>query len=267
MIRTEEVSRSGRSRRWRRVMEDETVPVTVGEPLLFRLFGKRAARPTLSVRDIGTLRRLEIGAPGANASNTEVIWDAAARQLSVGVWCRRPRTLKVPMSLPLPELCWHRSMHLPAYDGARARVRVRHGKITMEIPAIAAQAPAPEVVGRRSEAPSAELPPNVSVLPARRGGVRANAGAETATSPAQRPTASATTRRWLGVAACLTLCTPMLFFTFTFFGVVLLPLLPLLGVILLVPVDDRPPAPPVRPQLPSAGAATPTRPIEYAEAA
>lgn len=85
------------------------------------------------------------------------------------------------------------------------------------------------------------------------------------TNAAVRRSRLAAACRWLAIGSCLTLCAPVLLFSFFLFGFLLLPLLPLIGASLVVPIGGSPSAPPARPTLPSAAAA-PTL-AEYSEAA
>src|SRR5689334_24703241 len=76
-------------------VDDCTVELQRGQPHLFRLFGEHAAIPTVSVHESALLSTLEMGAPGADAGNTEAYWDEAKQRLSVGVWCGRTPVFKL----------------------------------------------------------------------------------------------------------------------------------------------------------------------------
>ena len=131
-----------------------TLQVEQGEPERLRRFSELAAAPAVGVVNAGNLVRLFVHAPGATVANTEVRWDQANKELLVGVWCgSRPR-VPVPVRLPLPELAWFRSFHLPEChgDGARAQV-TRRGTVMIEMPGCASTLAASQ--------PTAPSPPNL----------------------------------------------------------------------------------------------------------
>lgn len=235
---------------------DDCTALQQGQPHLFRLFGKHAAIPTVSVHESATLRTLEMGAPGADASNTEAYWDEAKQRLSVGVWCGRPPIFKLPMSLPLPELAWLRSFHLPGHQGHLAKIQVRGGTIRIQVPSkVAGAALAEHVAPTRG----AELGSNVVPFPARNA-LTGRAAGSSAAKASDKPSSLATACRWLGISMCMALCLPVLLFSFFLFGFVLLPLLPLIGASLVVSLGGSLSAPPARPHLPSAAAAAAAAP-------
>jgi hypothetical protein len=232
------------------LVEDCAVTLQLGQPHLFRLFGKQAAIPTISVHQSAMLRTLEMDAPGADASNTEAYWDEAKQRLSVGVWCGPTPVFKLPMSLPLPELAWLRSFHLPGHQGHLAKVQVSRGAIRIQVPSEAAGASLAEHVAPTR---GAELGSNVIPFPARNA-LTGSAAVSSAANASDKASSLATACRWLGISICLALCLPVLSFSFLLFGFVLLPLLPLIGASLVVSLGGSPSAPPARPHLPSAAA-------------
>jgi hypothetical protein len=110
------------------------VPVELGVGANMRWFARDAAIPTASIHESSRCRRLEIRAPGASASNTEVCWDESSQRLLVGVWCGRRPDWQHTLKFPGPELFWFRSFHLPNHDGSLAEVRVARGVITIQVP-------------------------------------------------------------------------------------------------------------------------------------
>ena len=76
---------------------------------------------------------LSLDCPGANDSNTDVVWDGNQCRLVVGVW-RGPRPDAQFRSVAPPELVWYRAYWLPACDGARAEVTVRGGIVRIVVP-------------------------------------------------------------------------------------------------------------------------------------
>jgi len=127
------------------------VPVKLEEARRLSAFARRAATPSAITCCNGPLARLDIRAPGATPANTEVRWDAGTERLSVGVWCGKPpKNWYGPFTIPLPELAWYRSFHLPRYDGANASVVVERGVIAISVPEIA-ERPAPPPGGTGAE--------------------------------------------------------------------------------------------------------------------
>jgi hypothetical protein len=242
-------------------VDDCTVELQLGQPHLFRLFGKHAAIPTVSVHESASFRTLEIGVPGADASNTEAYWDEAKQRLSVGVWCGRTPLFKLPMSLPLPELAWLRSFHLPVHLGHLAKIQVGRGTIRIQVPSEAAATSLAEDV-----APTRRADPESNLIPfPARSALTGSAGVSSAANGSDKPSSLASACRWLGISICLALCLPILLFCFFLFGFVLLPLLPLIGASLVASLGGGPSAPPARPHLPAAAASAP--PAAQAQAA
>jgi hypothetical protein len=123
--------------RGRRRGMDSTVEVEAGKPERLWRFSELAALPAVSVVELGDLMRLEVRAPGATPSNTEVRWDEASTRLLVGVWCRGKPPPNIPMRFPRPELAWFRSFYLPNCRRQQAEARVTRGTITIELPQLA----------------------------------------------------------------------------------------------------------------------------------
>jgi hypothetical protein len=94
----------------------------------------------VSIAQAGELIRLQVRAPGATPSNTEVRWDEANKRLLVGVWCGGKPRLSVPMRFPLPELAWFHSFYLPTCRAQHAQAQVARGTITIELPQCAPDA-------------------------------------------------------------------------------------------------------------------------------
>jgi hypothetical protein len=93
-----------------------------------------AAIPAIGVVDAGDWIRLQVYAPGATATNTEVRWDEAHQRLLVGVWCGAKPRPAGPKRFPPPDLVWFRSFDLPGCPGEHAKVRVTRGAVTIELP-------------------------------------------------------------------------------------------------------------------------------------
>jgi hypothetical protein len=221
------------------------VALQVGEPRLMKLFGKTAAISAVSQHDTALVRTLEIRAPGAHPSNTEVRWDDTQKQLWVGVWCgKRPESLTLPLRFPIPELAWLRTFHLPRHAGQYAQAWIKSSSsITVQVPTDEAQNVIPLHRRVASEPKYATSGPHV----------------------VDGHTALMTALRRLGIAICTALCVPVFVLLLFLFGVVLLPLLPLIGVSLVASTGESPTAPPAHPKLPAAPAAA--LPFEHAQAA
>jgi hypothetical protein len=95
-------------------------------------FAAKAKVPEARIDDTGECLTISVQAPGAEAHNTEVRWDAIEQQLFVGVWRAAPAT---SLRSPPPELAWFRSFHLPQCgSGARAHLTVEGGAIRIALP-------------------------------------------------------------------------------------------------------------------------------------
>lgn len=222
---------------WSRNEKSEVVPLGLGFSAHFQRLGSRAAIPTAYIHDTGKLRTIELRAPGAQASNTEVRWDGDAQRLYVGVWCGRSPIAGRPLKFPVPELIWARSFYLPQHQGQLARAQVSRGVITIQIPREQSMLPASNVI---------QLPRRPEVA-------------------SGHPNALATGWRRLGAALCLALCLPLLMFALFLFGFLVVPLLPFIGASIAVALGKDAAPPPVRPNLPAAPAAAPA--FEQARAA
>jgi hypothetical protein len=127
------------------------VAVEQGQPERLLFFAEKAAIPCRALYDGESSKMLEIRAPGATLSNTEVRWDAARSRLLLGVWCGDRPVLKVPMPLPIPELAWFSSFHLPDCVGERARFHVaRGGVIRVELPKRLSDSPSQRFAAARA---------------------------------------------------------------------------------------------------------------------
>jgi len=220
------------------------VALQVGAPRLMKLFGKTASIPTVSQSDTAIVRTLEIGAPGAKPSNTELHWDDAQKQLWVGVWCgKRPESLTLPLRFPIPELAWLRTFRLPEHAGQHAQAWVRGNQITVQVPTASAR----------------------NVIPLRGCTAAEPKYSTSGLSAADRYPALTAALAWLGAAVSAALCLPVFLLSLFLFGFALLPFLALIGVGIIASTGGSPTAPPARPRLPSADAAA--LPIHQAQAA
>jgi hypothetical protein len=222
---------------WSRNERPKAVPLDLGFPAHFQRFGSRAAIPIAYIHDTGKLRTIEIRAPGAQASNTEVRWDGEAQRLYVGVWCGRSPIPGQALKFPVPELIWSRSFYLPQHQGQLARARISRGVLTIQIPSEPSTPPASNVI---------PLPQRHQVV-------------------ASDPNALAAGCRRLGAALCVALCLPLLMFALLLFGFLVVPLLPFIGASIAVALGKDATPPPVRPNMPAAPAAAPA--FEQARAA
>lgn len=71
--------------------------------------------------------------PGAGRHNTEVVWDPARSQLSVGAWSGRAARQAGRGGSP-GRLLWHASTWQPGVDGARATASVARGWVGVRLP-------------------------------------------------------------------------------------------------------------------------------------
>ncbi len=93
----------------------------------------RAAVPGATVEERADALVLSLDIPGADASNTEVVWDAHQRRLVVGVWQGKRRLAYRRQGWPL-ELGWYRAHWLPHCDGRRAEVKLHKGVVEIVVP-------------------------------------------------------------------------------------------------------------------------------------
>ena len=240
--------------------------IVPGEPAAgpyLRWFGQDAAIPVASIYDTKACRRLELKAPGARASNTEVCWDESSQRLLVGVWCGSRPDWQRPLKFPGPELLWFRSFHLPNHDGRRAQARVARGVIAIEVPTQALESAQPRHV-LAEQVQDDKHTSNVIPLPRRR--EIAGSGQDSLGASADQPSSVGVACRWFGTAISLALCLPVLLFSLFLFGFVLIPLLPFIAGSLALGMDRRGDVPPpVRPNVPAT--ARPAPAFERAQAA
>ena len=110
-----------------------TVPVRCDSARALEARSYRAAVPVATVEEREDAMVLSLDIPGADASNTEVVWDAHERRLVVGVWHGDRHLAYRRRGWPL-ELGWYRAHWLPYCDGRRAEVRIHEGVVEVVVP-------------------------------------------------------------------------------------------------------------------------------------
>lgn len=110
-----------------------TVSVRCGSARALTARGYRAAVPAATVEEREDAVVLSFDIPGADATNTEVVWDAHERRLVVGVW-QGSRDLAYRREGWHLELGWYRAHWLPYCDGRRAEVKIHEGVVEIVVP-------------------------------------------------------------------------------------------------------------------------------------
>ena len=110
-----------------------TVPVRCGSARALTARSYRAAVPAATVEEREDAVVLSFDIPGADAANTEVVWDAHERRLVVGVW-QGNRDLAYRREGWHLELGWYRAHWLPYCDGRRAEVKIHKGVVEIVVP-------------------------------------------------------------------------------------------------------------------------------------
>jgi hypothetical protein len=110
-----------------------TVPMRCDSARALEARSCRAAVPAATVEEREDAVVLSLDIPGADASNTEVVWDAQERRLVVGTWHGDRHLAYRREGWPL-ELGWYRAHWLPYCDGRRAEVRIHKGVVEVIVP-------------------------------------------------------------------------------------------------------------------------------------
>jgi hypothetical protein len=90
-----------------------------------------AALPAKHIVQNAEWEQIELVMPAAQATNTEVVWDAQAEQLHVAVWSKRVPQLS---ERRLPRMLWYATFWRAGVDGARVAARLARGRVTLLLP-------------------------------------------------------------------------------------------------------------------------------------
>jgi hypothetical protein len=126
-----------------------TVPVRFDSARALEARSYHAAVPAATVDEREDKVVLSLDIPGADTSNTEVVWDAHERRLVVGVWQGHRQSANRRRGWPL-DLAWYRAHWLPYCDGRRAEVRFHKGAVEVVVPWLDDPDPTPFPPGARS---------------------------------------------------------------------------------------------------------------------